>query len=434
MARWQRERQQQAVVVTVFTAIIVFVVGLGAWAAADRYYQQNLTPAAQIQGITIAKREYQAQLGFDLVGLYFQFGVPAGRENDPQIQGLKGQYGQSALDKVVEHRVLDRAAREAGVSLTPDQVDDRYAVDYGEFKVRHILVAVDQNGADKDAADATAKAKARAVADELRSAPMDQDVWNRLAKERSDDPGSKDSGGDLGFASLSGYVAEFRDAVRALPMGAISEPVRSQFGYHVIQLEDKRDPRETDLFKRYRSYGYGVADLKAQSRYEALRDEFDRRARTANLASPTAQVRLAKITVAIPAPSSGDFQSFTNALQKQARVREALAAGTDFAQVAKENSDDTASKDKGGDIGWVSRGMLTDIRSEDLVFATEAGKVTDPISTASDWTVYKVVETDPARELAAEQKDAITRRAYQYWLERQKKAYDVKKLLFPGIS
>ena len=63
-ARWQRERRQQAIVVTVFTAVLVFVLGLAAWAASDRYYQANLTPAAEISGVQIPKREYQEQLRY----------------------------------------------------------------------------------------------------------------------------------------------------------------------------------------------------------------------------------------------------------------------------------------------------------------------------------------------------------------------------------
>lgn len=434
MARWQRERQQQAVVITVFTAVLVLVLGIGAFGASDRYYQQNLTPAAQIRGVAIPKREYQAQLKYELVRLYFYQGVPPGFENDPQVAQLKAGYEDIALNRVIEQHVLDVAAREMGVTVTPQQVDDQYQTAFGEFRVRHILVVVDQNATDKDVADATALAKARAIVSDLRAAPMDQDLWNRLAKDRSDDPGSKDSGGELGFASHGQFVREFEDAARALPIGQISDPVKSQFGYHVIQVEEKRDPSQTDIVKKYRSYGYSEADLRARSRYDALHAELERRAQAAAVASPTEQVHVAKILVAIPPPTATDFQSFTAALQKQSNVRAALTAGTDFAQIAKEQSDDADTKDKGGDIGWIARGMITDLAAEDVVFTTETGKVTDPISSTTEWTVYKVLEKDSAKELTADQQGTIKKRAYTYWLERQKRAYDVKKLLVTGIS
>src|SRR5437762_13496444 len=116
MARWQRERRQMAVVVTVFTALLVFVLGIAAWAASDRYYQANLTPAASVQGVAIAKRDFQAQTKLDLVKLYQDYGVPAGFENDPQLASAKSQYQDLALEHVVEHKILDVAAKDAGIS------------------------------------------------------------------------------------------------------------------------------------------------------------------------------------------------------------------------------------------------------------------------------------------------------------------------------
>jgi parvulin-like peptidyl-prolyl isomerase len=433
MSRRQRERRQQAVIVTVFTAILVFVLGLAAWAASDRYYTANLAPAAEIQGRTIPKREYEAQLKLELVRLYQDYGVPPGFENDPQLESLKGQYAEIALDRIVEQHVLDAAARDAGIVTTAQQIDEQYAIEYGEFKVRHILIQIPKDAADAAAADATAKARARAIADQLREAPMDQDLWNRVAAASSEDPGSKDSGGELGFAGRGNYVTEFEDAIRGLAIGQISDPVRTQFGYHVIQVEEKRDPAATEIVKRYASYGYTAADLKTQARYEILRKEFERRQVATIPAGPAEQIHLAKIVVRLPSLGGGDFQAFTDALKKQTTVREALEAGKDFAEVAKENSDDTDSKEKGGDVGWIAKGMITEPRAEALVFSTNAGERTDPVSTTKDWTVYRVIEKDGARELTDDQKAKLKQNAYQYWLARQKKAYDVRKLI-PGLS
>jgi parvulin-like peptidyl-prolyl isomerase len=433
MSRWQRERRQQAIIVTVFTAILVFVLGLAAWAASDRYYQNNLVGAAEIDGTTIPKREYQAQLKYELVRLYQDYGVPPGFENDPQIQGLKGQYAEIALEHVVEQHVLDRAAREAGIVTTPPRIDEQYQIEFGEFRVRHILIKIPTDAADAAAAEATAKAKARAITSQLRESPMDQDLWNRLALELSDDPGSRESGGELGFAGRGQYVSEFEEAIRTLQVGQISDPVRTQIGFHVLQVEEKRAPADTDIVKKYKSYGYGEADLKAQARYEILRKEFERRQVASVPAGPTEQAHIAKIVVNLPSLAGGDFQAFTDALKKQTTVREALDGGKDFAEVAKANSDDTDTKEKGGDAGWVVRGMTISPEAESLVFRTEAGKTTEPVSTTRDWTVYKVLEKDPAREITEDQRTKLKQSAYQYWLARQKKAYNVRKLI-PGLS
>jgi parvulin-like peptidyl-prolyl isomerase len=433
MSRWQRERRQQAIIVTVFTAILVFVLGLAAWAASDRYYQNNLVAAAEIDGTQIPKREYQAQLKYELVRLYQDYGVPPGFENDPQIESLKGQYAEIALERVVEQHVLDAAARAAGVTTTPAQVDEQYQIEFGEFRVRHILVKIATGGADAAAAEATAKAKARAIVNQLRESPMDDDLWKKLALESSDDPGSRESGGELGFAGRGQYVSEFEDAIRTLGIGQISDPVRTTFGFHVIQVEEKRAPADTDIVKKYKSYGYGEAELKAQARYQILRKEFERRQLATVPTGPAEQVHLARIVVRLPSVAGGDFQAFTDALKKQSAVREALDGGKDFAEVAKANSDDTDTKEKGGDAGWVVRGMTVSPEAESLVFGTDAGKTTEPVSTTRDWTVYKVLEKDPAREITEDQRTTLKQSAYQYWLARQKKAYHVKKLI-PGLS
>jgi peptidyl-prolyl cis-trans isomerase C len=72
-----------------------------------------------------------------------------------------------------------------------------------------------------------------------------------IAKEKSKDPGSKDNGGDLGFFGKDQMVAEFADAAFKLDKGQLSEPVKSQFGWHIIRVDDKRkkQPPEFDKVK-----------------------------------------------------------------------------------------------------------------------------------------------------------------------------------------
>jgi parvulin-like peptidyl-prolyl isomerase len=434
MSRWQRERRQQAIIVTVFTAILVFVLGLAAWAASDRYYQQNLTAAAEVGGVQIPKREYQEQLRYELVRLYHDYGVPPGFENDPQLERIKTSYQELALERVVEQHVLDRAAREAGIVTTAQQVDEQYQIEFGEFKVRHVLIKVAEGATDKEAAEATARAKARSVADQLREAPMDQDLWNRIAAERSEDPGSRESGGELGFAGRGSYVTEFENAIRTLAIGQVSDPVRTQFGFHVIQVQEKRAAADTEIVKKYLSYGYGESELKRQARYETLRKEFEKRQVDAFASGKVEQVRLAKVYVIVPSLTSGDFQGFSDAIKKQASIREEIEKGEKpFEEIVKTYTDDAETREKGGEIGWVARGMLTSVEAESLVFKTEAGKTTEPVATSRDWTIYKVLEKDGAREVAEDQKTKMKQGAYQYWLARQKKAYEVRKLL-PGFA
>ena len=76
LARWQRERRQQAIVVTTFGAILFFVLGLAAWAAADRHYAANLKPAVTYAGQLVPMRDFKYEYGYQLVKFYVDFGVP----------------------------------------------------------------------------------------------------------------------------------------------------------------------------------------------------------------------------------------------------------------------------------------------------------------------------------------------------------------------
>ncbi len=91
-----------------------------------------------------------------------------------------------------------------------------------EYKSRHILVASED--------------EAKAIIASLNQGAK----FEELAKQ-SIDPGSKDNGGDLGWASVSTFVKAFSDALTHLSKGKFTEtPVKSEFGYHVIMLEDTR--------------------------------------------------------------------------------------------------------------------------------------------------------------------------------------------------
>lgn len=102
-----------------------------------------------------------------------------------------------------------------------------------QVKVRHILIAV--NSQDPKA-DASAKAKAQSILDQLHHGGD----FAKLAKENSDDPGSKSQGGELGWIKHGVTVPEFDQESFALQPGQISGLVRTKFGYHIIQTEDKQ--------------------------------------------------------------------------------------------------------------------------------------------------------------------------------------------------
>jgi len=432
-ARWQRERRQQAVIVTVFSAVLFFVLGLVSWAASNSYYQSNLKPAMTFDGKTVPMRDWTNERKYQLARFYVEFGVPPGYEDDPQIAEQKASYDRSALDTLEEYAILDEQARADGVTVTSDAVEARYQDDFGQFRSRHILITFDTAATDKALDEANALAKATAIRDQLRQDPNNQELWNQLAKDSSQDPGSANSGGELGWVGKGQFVKPFEDAAKALAIGEISDPVKSDFGYHVIQVEERRGPDGNDIVKRWFESGFTVADIKRHVQRDILRDEFTKRQQDRGVTSPTAQVHVAQIQAATARPVGGDFQAFTDQLKKVADIGKALDAGTDFAAVAKQYSEDSATAEQGGDIGWIARGMLTDLSAENELFAIPAGQLSQQHNGLTTTTWYKVIEKSDSRELDDAQKKTISDNAYTYWLNGQKKAHNVVRLI-PGLE
>ena len=85
------------------------------------------------------------------------------------------------------------------------------------------------------------KAEADTIKRDLARSKDATATFADIAKTKSKDPGSGANGGDLGCASPSGYVDEFKDAVRTQAVGVIGEPVKTEFGYHIVRV-DSRDP------------------------------------------------------------------------------------------------------------------------------------------------------------------------------------------------
>jgi peptidyl-prolyl cis-trans isomerase D len=137
-----------------------------------------------------------------------------------------------------------------------DQVAPERYVDAERRRARHILI---ESGSD----DAAAKKKADEV---LAKAKAGED-FGKLAREYSDDPGSKAQGGELGWATRQSFVQPFADALFSMQAGEIGGPVKTQFGYHVIQLEEVQPARQ-------RSFDEVRAELEADYRSEQAQSLF----------------------------------------------------------------------------------------------------------------------------------------------------------------
>ena len=163
---------------------------------------------------------------------------------DPQ-SGLPGKLQTSLLNSVV---VSDADAQQF----------------YTKYHTRHILIG------NKTRSDAQAKVQAAEIIAKAKAPGAD---FAALAKQYSDDPGSKNKGGDDGFIDQSTqYVPEFKQAAFSLKPGEITpDPVVSpQYGYFIIKLDGVQNSLPTDFAKNKAKYVDAIRQQKAQDKYQAL--------------------------------------------------------------------------------------------------------------------------------------------------------------------
>lgn len=104
-----------------------------------------------------------------------------------------------------------------------------------QVKARHILIQVPKEASEED------KKKLKEKAEELLKKVQAGEDFAKLAEANSDDPGTKAKGGDLGFFSKGAMVPAFEQAAFALKPGEVSGVVESDFGYHIIKVDEKKE-------------------------------------------------------------------------------------------------------------------------------------------------------------------------------------------------
>jgi peptidyl-prolyl cis-trans isomerase D len=143
----------------------------------------------------------------------------------------------------VEYLVLDAAALAKSVTLSEADVRAYYDQNAArlsgneERRASHILLTVPAGASSAD--KQKVRERAQALLDQLKQNPA---KFAELAKANSQDPGSAEKGGDLDFFARGAMVKPFEDAAFALPKGAISDLVESEFGFHIIQVTDIKTP------------------------------------------------------------------------------------------------------------------------------------------------------------------------------------------------
>jgi peptidyl-prolyl cis-trans isomerase C len=135
------------------------------------------------------------------------------------MEAILKQAGKDAMTDAAMHQVYNDAVK----TMSDEQ----------EVHARHILIRA---AAGDDKANKEAEDKIKAIIARLKKG----EDFAKVASETTEDPSGKTTGGDLGYFTKEQMVPEFADVAFKLDKGQISEPVHTQFGWHVIKVEDKR--------------------------------------------------------------------------------------------------------------------------------------------------------------------------------------------------
>jgi peptidyl-prolyl cis-trans isomerase SurA len=246
-------------------------------------------------------------------------------------------FREELRNQILLGRLRDREL-ESRVKVTDRDVD-QYLRDHAssndpaslELNVAHILIAVPENAT--PAQVEALRQKALRVQERARAG----EDFAKLAREVSDAPGAAQNGGVVGLRTGDRYPPLFLQAVQSVPEGGVSEVVRSGAGFHVLKVLEKR-----------RGGLPGAVVMQSHARHILLRTG-------PQLSEQAARERLA------------DFK------------RRVLAGQADFAQLAKQYSQD-GSAANGGDLGWSSPGLYVP-EFEEAIDELQPGQISDPIVT-----------------------------------------------------
>ena len=194
--------------------------------------RQVLEARAADLGVSVPASDVSEQLD----QIKAQFGDEKQFQDALEQQGLTtGLLERFVEDRVLEQKLRTKVAEDEG---PPEEKLRAYYADheedFQEVRASHILLKAEQA--------AKAKEQADKLYAQLQSAPDSKvnAMFASLAKKFSADTGSGANGGDLGWADPAGYVDAFAEAIKTLPIGEVSRPVQTEFGYHLIKVSGRR--------------------------------------------------------------------------------------------------------------------------------------------------------------------------------------------------
>jgi peptidyl-prolyl cis-trans isomerase SurA len=232
--------------------------------------------------------------------------------------------------------------------VTNDLIQEAYNRMKEEVHVSHILVMVPLMATGVDTLAPYKKIDSIYNAITKKKADFAQ-----LAKEFTDDRSSKDNGGDIGYLTALQTIYPFENAMYNTPVGKVSAPFRTQFGYHIVKVLDRRPAR--------------------------------------------GEIKVAQILIS--APKSRGEEGIAQARRRIDSATVALKKGVPFADVVKQFSDDKFSVENNGELAPFGVGKMTPAY-EDAAFALKKpGDISEPVQTEYGFHIIKLIERYPLKPI-----------------------------------
>ena len=224
-------------------------------------------------------------------------------------------------------------------SAEDDLVKEAYERMKYEVNASHILISLDADASAEDTLVAYNKIN------KLRKIILQGENFSDVAKSSSNDPSAKTNGGNLGYFSAFRMVYPFESMAYNTPLGRVSEPFRTQFGYHILKVNDKRPNR---------------GEVKVAHIMIEERDDTTPKERVANK-------------------------------EKMDQLLESLQNGTSFEDMTKF-SDDKGSAKNNGELPWFGTGQMVSEFEQAAFGLNEIGQVSEPVKTMYGWHLIKLLD------------------------------------------
>lgn len=229
---------------------------------------QTLPPEYQAYATSTGKRNFAED--YVRMKLLASEGQKNGLENDPDVKKQLQLLKENTLANAQLKRI------EKGVALTDAELKQAYEdkkLTFDQAKARHVLIAFKGSPALPPGKKELTEEEAKAKAEELRKKILAGTDFAEVAKAESDDSGSGARGGDLGTFGRGQMVPEFDKAVFDTKVGEIGPVIRTQYGFHIVQVQERKASALEDV----------KAQLETELRQKKLQSALDAMNKTAGV-------------------------------------------------------------------------------------------------------------------------------------------------------